>query len=115
MQARMGRRGGPDEGDSGDGSGCGDGRDDAGGATHPSAAINDVIVQSHASGFVSTELSWPSTWTERRDSDRKRVFGLADWHRDGTLADYLAIEARTSRRFPVMWTSRWPGACRSRG
>src|SRR4051794_2226590 len=50
MQARMGRRGGPDEGDSGDGSGCGDGRDDAGGATHPSAAINDVIVQSHALG-----------------------------------------------------------------
>jgi NADPH:quinone reductase-like Zn-dependent oxidoreductase len=24
----------------------------------------------------------------------QRVFGLADWHRDGTLAEYVAIEAR---------------------
>jgi hypothetical protein len=22
------------------------------------------------------------------------VFGLADWHRDGTLSEYVAIEAR---------------------
>src|SRR3954470_8034855 len=29
----------------------------------PKAAINDVIVQVHASGFVPTELTWPSTWT----------------------------------------------------
>jgi D-arabinose 1-dehydrogenase-like Zn-dependent alcohol dehydrogenase len=36
----------------------------------PPAAINDVIVQIHASGFVSTELAWPSTWTDRRDRDR---------------------------------------------
>ena len=35
----------------------------------PSAAINDVIVQIHASGYVSTELEWPSTWTDRRDRD----------------------------------------------
>ncbi|MGC1993326.1 MAG: NADP-dependent oxidoreductase, partial [Pseudolabrys sp.] len=34
------------------------------------AAINDVIVQIHASGFVPTELAWPSTWTDRRDHDR---------------------------------------------
>src|SRR3954454_21374176 len=87
----------------------------------PPAAINDVLVQIHASGFVPTELSWPSTWTDRRDSDRtpsipghelagvvtalgygttglsvgQRVFGLADWYRDGTLAEYVAIEART--------------------
>src|SRR5262245_22366735 len=79
----------------------------------PPAAINDVIVQVHASGFVPTELAWPSTWTDRRDRDRtpsipghelagvvtalgygttglsvgQRVFGLADWHRDGTLAE----------------------------
>src|SRR3954454_20393696 len=33
----------------------------------PPAAINDVIVQIHASGFVPTELAWPSTWTDRRD------------------------------------------------
>src|SRR3954471_22889325 len=86
----------------------------------PPAAINDVIVQIHASGFVPTEMAWPSTWTDRRDHDRtpsipghelagvvtalgygttgvslgQRVLGLADWHRDGTLAEYVAIEAR---------------------
>src|SRR5687768_1460881 len=36
----------------------------------PRAAINDVIVQIHASGFVSTELEWPSTWTDRADRSR---------------------------------------------
>jgi NADPH:quinone reductase-like Zn-dependent oxidoreductase len=86
----------------------------------PQAAINDVVVQIHASGFVPTELAWPSTWTDRRGRDRtpsipghelagvvtalgygttglsvgQRVFGLADWYRDGTLAEYIAIEAR---------------------
>jgi NADPH:quinone reductase-like Zn-dependent oxidoreductase len=92
----------------------------------PPAAINDVIVQIHASGFVSTELEWPSTWTDRADRDRtpsipghelagvvtalgygttglsvgQRVFGLADWHRDGTLAEYVAIEARNLAPLP---------------
>ena len=92
----------------------------------PPAAINDVIVQVHASGFVPTELAWPSTWTDRRDRDRtpsipghelagvvtalgygtrglsvgQRVFGLADWHRDGTLAEYVAIEARNLAPLP---------------
>src|SRR6516162_2405229 len=92
----------------------------------PPAAINDVIVQVHASGFVPTELEWPSTWTDRRDRDRtpsilghelagvvtglgygttglsvgQRVFGIADWHRDGTLAEYLAIEARNLAPLP---------------
>src|SRR5262249_14893073 len=36
----------------------------------PQAAINDVVVQVHASGFVPTELAWPSTWTDRLDHDR---------------------------------------------
>jgi len=27
----------------------------------PTPAINDVLVHVHASGFVSTELEWPST------------------------------------------------------
>src|SRR5215475_9105368 len=36
----------------------------------PRAAINDVVVQVHASGFVPTELEWPSTWTDRLDRDR---------------------------------------------
>ena len=92
----------------------------------PQAAINDVIVQIHASGFVGTELAWPSTWTDRRDRDRtpsipghelagvvtalgygttglsvgQRVFGLADWYRDGTLAEYVAIEARNLAPLP---------------
>src|SRR6188472_1379129 len=92
----------------------------------PPAAINDVVVQIHASGFVATEMAWPSTWTDRRDCDRtpsipghelagvvtalgygttgvsvgQRVFGLADWHRDGTLAEYVAIEARNLAPLP---------------
>ena len=92
----------------------------------PSAAINDVIVEIHASGFVATELAWPSTWADRRGRDRtpsipghelagvvsalgygttgvsvgQRVFGLADWHRDGTLAQYVAIEARNLAPLP---------------
>jgi D-arabinose 1-dehydrogenase-like Zn-dependent alcohol dehydrogenase len=38
--------------------------------TEPQAAINDVVVQVHASGFVGTELTWPSTWTDRLDRNR---------------------------------------------
>jgi NADPH:quinone reductase-like Zn-dependent oxidoreductase len=30
----------------------------------------------------------------------QRVFGLADWHRDGTLAEYVAIEARNLAPLP---------------
>src|SRR5258705_13211454 len=86
----------------------------------PQAAINDVVVQVYASGFVPTELAWPSTWTDRLDSDRtpsipghelagavtalgygttglsvgQRGVRLADMDRDGTLAEYLAIKAR---------------------
>jgi NADPH:quinone reductase-like Zn-dependent oxidoreductase len=92
----------------------------------PPAAINDVIVRVHASGFVPTEMEWPSTWTDRRNHDRtpsipghemagvvtalgygttgvsvgQRVLGLADWHRDGTLAEYVAIEARNLAPLP---------------
>src|SRR5256714_4962664 len=36
----------------------------------PRAAINDVVVRVHASGFVGTELAWPSTWTDRLGRDR---------------------------------------------
>src|SRR3954447_21196013 len=87
---------------------------------HPPAGINDVVVEVHASGFVPTELEWSSTWTDRAGRDRtptilghevagvvtglgygttgvsvgQRVLGLADWHRDGALAEYVAIEAR---------------------
>jgi len=92
----------------------------------PQAAINDVVVQVHASGFVGTELAWPSTWTDRIDRDRtpsipghelagvvtslgygtrglsvgQRVFGLTDWYRDGTLAEYVVVEARNLAPLP---------------
>jgi NADPH:quinone reductase-like Zn-dependent oxidoreductase len=92
----------------------------------PVPAINDVLVQVHASGWVSTELEWPSTWVDRAGHDKtpsipghelagvvtalgygttglslgQRVFGLADWHRDGTLAEYVAIEARNVAPLP---------------
>jgi NADPH:quinone reductase-like Zn-dependent oxidoreductase len=92
----------------------------------PQPAINDVILEVYASGFVPTELEWPSTWTDRREQDRtpsilghelagivtalgygttglsvgQRVFGLADWYRDGTLAEYIAIEARNLAPLP---------------
>jgi len=36
----------------------------------PQAAINDVVVRVHASGFVPTELTWPSTWSDRCGRDR---------------------------------------------
>jgi NADPH:quinone reductase-like Zn-dependent oxidoreductase len=92
----------------------------------PHAAINDVVVQVHASGFVPTELAWPSTWTDRIDRGRtpsipghelagvvtalgygtrglsvgQRVFGLTDWYRNGTLAEYAAVEARNLAPLP---------------
>ena len=92
----------------------------------PQPAINDVVVRVHASGFVNTELTWPSTWTDRLGRDRtptipghelagvvtalgygttglsigQRVFGLTDWYRDGTLAEYAAVEARNLALLP---------------
>src|SRR3979411_3301324 len=92
----------------------------------PQAAINDVVVQIHASGFTGDELTWPSTWTDRGGRDRtpsipghelagvvtalgygttglsigQRVFGLTDWYRDGTLAEYVAVEARNLTPLP---------------
>jgi NADPH:quinone reductase-like Zn-dependent oxidoreductase len=92
----------------------------------PQPSINDVVVQVHASGFVNTELAWPSTWADRLGRDRtptipghelagvvtavgygttglsvgQRVFGLTDWYRDGTLAQYVAVEARNLAPLP---------------
>ncbi|MEU8165263.1 NADP-dependent oxidoreductase [Micromonospora sp. NPDC049004] len=87
---------------------------------YPHAAENDVIVRVHAAGFTPGELDWPATWTDRAGRDRtpsvpghevsgvvvglgygttgltvgQRVFGLTDWARDGSLAEYTAVEAR---------------------
>ncbi|GAB3444049.1 NADP-dependent oxidoreductase [Phycicoccus ginsengisoli] len=92
----------------------------------PSPAINDVTVQVHAAGFVGTEMEWPSTWVDRAERDRapsipghemagvvtalgygttgltvgQRVFGITDWHRDGTLAEYVTVESRNLAPLP---------------
>jgi NADPH:quinone reductase-like Zn-dependent oxidoreductase len=94
---------------------------------HPHPAENDVIVRVHAAGFTPGELDWPSTWTDRAGHDRapsvpghelsgvvtelgygttgltvgQRVFGLADWARDGSLAEYTAVEARNLAPLPA--------------
>src|SRR5579872_1675717 len=90
------------------------------------ANYGDVVVQVHASGYTGDELSWPSTWIDRLGRDRtpsipghelagvvtalaygttglsvgQRVFGLTDWHRDGTLAESVAVEARNLAPLP---------------
>ncbi|TDC39780.1 NADP-dependent oxidoreductase [Micromonospora sp. 15K316] len=87
---------------------------------YPHAAENDVIVRVHAAGFTPGELDWPATWTDRAGRDRtptvpghelsgvvvelgygttglsvgQRVFGLTDWARNGSLAEYTSVEAR---------------------
>lgn len=94
---------------------------------YPQAADNDVIVQVHAGGFIRTELQWTRTWTDRAGRDRtpsvlghelsgvvlelgygttgltvgQRVFGLTDWARDGSLAEYTAVEARNLAPLPA--------------
>jgi len=113
----------------------------------PTAAINDVIVEVHASGFVPAEWEWPSTWTDRAGHDRapaiighefagvvtelgygttglsvgQRVLGITDWHRDGTLAEYTAVESRnlaplpgdvdfvTGASLPISGLTAWQG------
>ncbi|SEF23826.1 NADPH:quinone reductase [Amycolatopsis pretoriensis] len=94
---------------------------------HPHAAENDVVVRVHAAGFTPGELTWPATWTDRAGHDRapsvpghelsgvvtelgygttgltvgQRVFGFADWARDGSLAEYTAVEARNLAPLPA--------------
>ena len=98
------------------------------------ANYGDVVVQVHASGFTWDELSWPSTWINRLGRDRtpsvpghelagvvtalsygttglsvgQRVFGLTDWTRDSTLAEYVVVEARNLAPLPgdVDFTAR---------
>ncbi|MFH9085643.1 NADP-dependent oxidoreductase [Streptomyces sp. NPDC017673] len=93
----------------------------------PHAAENDVIVRVHAAGFTRGELDWPASWTDRAGRDRtpsvpghevsgvvselgygttgltvgQRVFGLTDWARDGSLAEYVAVEARNLAPLPA--------------
>ena len=93
----------------------------------PETTENDVLVEVYASGFTPGELTWAGTWTDRLGRDRtpsipghevagvvsalgygarglsegQRVFGLADWARNGTLAEYVAIEARNLAPLPA--------------
>ena len=92
----------------------------------PAPAINDVLVEVRASGWVASELDGPSTWADRAGRDKtpaipghelagvvtalgygstgfsvgQRVLGLADWHRDGSLAQYVALESRNLAPLP---------------
>jgi NADPH:quinone reductase-like Zn-dependent oxidoreductase len=96
-------------------------------APYPHTAENDVVIRVHAAGFTPGELDWPSTWKDRAGRDRspvipghevsgevaelgmgttgltvgQRVFGLTDWARDGTLAEYVAVEARNLAPLPA--------------
>jgi len=113
----------------------------------PTPAINDVVVEVRASGFVPAEWEWPSTWVDRSGHARvqpiighefagvvtslgygttglslgQRVLGITDWHRDGTLAEYAAVEARnlaplpgdvdftTGASLPISGLTAWQG------
>jgi NADPH:quinone reductase-like Zn-dependent oxidoreductase len=93
----------------------------------PQVVENDVVVEVHAAGFTPGELTWSGTWTDRNGHDRapsvpghelagivvelgygttgltvgQRVFGLTDWTRDGSLAEYTAVEARNLAPLPA--------------
>jgi len=86
----------------------------------PEPGVGDVLIQVGAASFTPTELQWPSTWVDRSGRDRRpvipghevsgtvvglgygatgfgagdEVFGLTDWYRDGSLAEFVAVEAR---------------------
>ncbi|WP_345762785.1 NADP-dependent oxidoreductase [Diaminobutyricibacter sp. McL0608] len=114
---------------------------------YPHASENDVIVEVRAAGFTPGELSWPATWTDRAGRDRtptvpghevagvvvelgygttgltvgQRVFGLTDWTRNGSLAEYVSVEARnltplpasvdftTAAALPISGLTAWQG------
>ncbi len=108
---------------------------------YPTAAQNDVIVRVHTAGFTPGELDWSGTWVDRAGRDRapsvpghelsgvvvelgygtsgvsvgQRVFGLCDWTRNGSLAEYCAVEARNPLPFRLTLTTPWPPRCRSPG
>ena len=93
----------------------------------PHVIENDVLVRVHAAGFTRGELDWPGTWVDRAGRDRtpsvpghdlsgvvvelgygttgltvgQRVFGLTDWFRNGSLAEYTAVEARNLAPLPA--------------
>ena len=107
----------------------------------PQAAINDVVVEVHASGFTSGELTWPSTWTDRLGRDRTpsipgqelagvvtalgygttglscgtagvRPHGLVSRRRAGGVRGDRGAQPRAAAGLTS--TSRWARACRCR-
>lgn len=96
----------------------------------PFVGIGDVLLRVHALSFTPTELTWPSTWVDRRGKDRRPVIpahevsgvvmalgygttgmrigdavcGLADWYRDGAASEYIAMEARNLALIPSSLT-----------
>ncbi len=88
--------------------------------SRPEPQLGDVLIQVGAGSFTPNELQWPSTWVDRSGRDRRpvipghevsgtvvalghgttglrvgdEVFGLTDWYRDGSLAEFAAVEAR---------------------
>ncbi len=92
----------------------------------PLPGTGDVLVRVHGASYTPGEFDWPSTWIDRSGHDRRptvpghevsgvvvdlgwgasgfavgdEVFGLTDWYRDGTLAEYVAVEARNLAHKP---------------
>ena len=95
--------------------------------SRPEPGIGDVLIRVGAASFTPTELQWPSTWVDRSGRDRRpvipghevsgtvvglgygttgfglgdEVFGLTDWYRDGSLAEFVAVEARNLATKPA--------------
>ena len=106
---------------------------------YPEATDNDVVVRVHAAGFTRGELDWPHTWIDRAGRDRtpsvpghelsgvvvelgygttllsvgQRVFGLADWARNGSLAGSSHRRISQNRRCPgsIQFGGGKRGAC----
>ncbi|MGA5077120.1 NADP-dependent oxidoreductase [Streptomyces griseoincarnatus] len=96
-------------------------------APYPYAGEGDVVVKVRAACFTPDELTWPASWVDRAGRPRspvvpghevsgevaevalgttglsvgQRVIGLSDWNRDGTLAEYVAVEARNLTPLPA--------------
>ncbi|MEU0290171.1 NADP-dependent oxidoreductase [Streptomyces sp. NPDC006147] len=96
-------------------------------APYPYAGQGDVVVKVRAACFTPGELTWPALWVDRGGRERapvvpghevsgevaevsvgttglsvgQRVVGLTDWNRDGTLAEYVAVEARNLAPLPA--------------
>lgn len=96
-------------------------------APYPYAGEGDVVVKVRAACFTPGELSWPASWADRAGRPRspvvpghevsgevaevalgttgltvgQRVIGLTDWNRDGTFAEYVAVEARNLTPLPA--------------